>query len=74
MGHKYQVDRIPEDDVELLEYFVDNSFLPGTILKLLDVSRSRGVITLQSESQQLVFSMDISRLIWVRPCDDRPIL
>lgn len=74
MGHKYQVDRIPEDDFELLQYFVDNSFLPGTILKLLDVSRSRGVITLQSEAQELVFSMDISRLIWVRPCGDGPTL
>lgn len=70
MGYRYQVDRIPEDDFELLGYFVDNSFLPGTTLELSDVSRSRGVITLQSEAHELVFSMDVSRLIWVRPCDD----
>ena len=48
-------------------YFVDNNFLPDSPLVVLDSSRARGVITLRVSNAELVFSMDISKLIWVRP-------
>lgn len=67
IGVNYLVDRVPEDDSDLLAYFVDNNFLPDSPLKVLDSSRARGVITLRVSNAELVFSMDISNLIWVRP-------
>jgi hypothetical protein len=67
IGVNYLVDRVPEDDSDLLAYFVDNNFLPDSPLMVLDSSRARGVITLRVSNAELVFSMDISKLIWVKP-------
>ena len=65
--HGYIVDRIPEDDTELIEYFAANNFLPGADILVKDVSESRGVITVSSELSDLVFSTDVAQLIWVYP-------
>ena len=67
MGHDYLVDMLPEDDMELLGYFVDNDFLPGARIQITDLSNARGVITLKLGNKELVFSMGISNLIRVTP-------
>ena len=67
VGHDYLVDMLPEDDMELLGYFVDNDFLPGARIQITDLSNARGVITLKLGNKELVFSMDISNLIRVTP-------
>ncbi len=67
VGHDYLVDMLPEDDMELLGYFVDNDFLPGAHIQITDLSNSRGVITLKLGNKELVFSMGISNLIRVTP-------
>ena len=61
----YIVDRLPEDDRELLEYFVGNEFLPGANFSVTDCSMPRGIITLSCGEKELVFSLSISALIWV---------
>ena len=65
VGVSYTVDRLPEDDRELLEYFVVNGFLPGSNFSVTDCSIPRGIITLNCGGQELVFSLSISSLIWV---------
>ena len=67
IGEDYLVERIPEDDTELLGYFVDNDFLPGAHIQITDLSSARGVITLQLANKELVFSMGISNLVRVTP-------
>lgn len=67
VGSVYTVDRLPEDDSELLMYFVENGFLPGTIFKVTDFSLPRGIITLECINRELVFSLTIAVLIWVCP-------
>ena len=67
VGHDYLVDMLPEDDMELLGYFVDNDFLPAAHIQITDLSNSRGVITLKLGNKELVFSMGISNLIRVTP-------
>ena len=67
VSHDYLVDMLPEDDMELLGYFVDNDFLPGARIQITDLSNARGVITLKLGNKELVFSMDISNLIRVTP-------
>ena len=67
VSHDYLVDMLPEDDMELLGYFVDNDFLPGAHIQITDLSNSRGVITLKLGNKELVFSMSISNLIRVTP-------
>ena len=65
VGSSYTVDRLPEDDKELLEYFVRNGFLPGSNFSVTDCSIPRGIITLRCDEKELVFSLSISALIWV---------
>ena len=65
VGYSYTVDRLPEDDRELLEYFVGNGFLPGSVFSVTDCSVPRGIITLSCDEKELVFSLSISALIWV---------
>ena len=67
IGKDYLVERVPEDDTELLGYFVDNDFLPGAHIQITDLSNARGVITLQLANKELVFSMGISNLVRVTP-------
>ena len=67
VGEGYLVERVPEDDTELLGYFVDNDFLPGAHIQITDLSNARGVITLQLANKELVFSMGISNLVRVTP-------
>ena len=67
VSHDYLVDMLPEDDMELLGYFVDNDFLQGARIQITDLSNARGVITLKLGNKELVFSMDISNLIRVTP-------
>ena len=67
VGEDYLVERVPEDDTELLGYFVDNDFLPGAHIQITDLSNARGVITLQLANKVLVFSMGISNLVRVTP-------
>ncbi len=65
VGSSYTVDRLPEDDKELLEYFVGNAFLPGANFSVTDCSIPRGIITLSCGERELVFSLALSTLIWV---------
>ena len=46
VNKKYFVDKIPENITALLEYFVENKFLPGSEIYIKDFSDSRGVITI----------------------------
>ena len=63
----YVIERVPEDDQDLLEYFVDNDFLPDRSVIVKESSKSRGIITLECSGNELVFGYDISILIWLRP-------
>ena len=65
VGVSYTVDRLPEDDRELLEYFVVNGFLPGSNFSVTDCSIPRGIVTLRCSEMELVFSLAISALIWI---------
>ena len=63
----YIIERVPEDDQDLLEYFVTNDFLPDHLVIVRESSKARGIITLECAGKELVFSYDISTLIWLRP-------
>ena len=67
VSKKYLVDRIPEDDSELLSYFVDNGFMPGMSIDIKDASRARGVITVGTGNGDLVFSIKVATIVWVVP-------
>ena len=67
VNKKYFVDKIPENITALLEYFVENKFLPGSEIYIKDFSDSRGVITISLGGNEVFFSMEVAQLIWVYP-------
>ena len=66
-GQRLVIDRIPEDDQALLEYFVANNLVPGQPVLVKEAAMSRGVITLVSDGNDLVFSYEVASKIRVRP-------
>ncbi len=65
--NEYIVDRIPEDNQELLVYFVEKDFIPDKSIKIIDSSVPRGIVTLKCNGDELVFSTSVAKLIWVKP-------
>lgn len=66
-GNTVNIDRIPEDDSELLKYLVENSIMPQNVAIIKDASPYRGVITLTANKNDVVISYEISKRIWVTP-------
>ena len=68
-GEAVVIDSIPEDDQNLLEYFVENKLIPGQIVILKEVSLPRGIISLICGEREVVFSYDVGTKIWVCPAN-----
>lgn len=68
-GQKVIIDRVPEDDQALLEYFVANKLIPGQSAVVEEVDYPRRVVSLQCDGKTVVFSYDIATQIWARPVD-----
>jgi DtxR family Mn-dependent transcriptional regulator len=66
-GQSLEIDRIPEDDQSLLEYFVANDLIPGQPVKVKEAAMARGVITLECKDREVVFSYGVAELIKVCP-------
>ena len=65
-GSEYIVDRVPEDNQDLLTYFVEKGFIPDKSITIADSSVPRGIVTLECEGDELVFSTSVAKLIWVK--------
>ena len=67
VGEHLVIHSIPEDDQALLKYLVDNHLVPGQPVAVKDAAVTRGVITLQCDGRDVVFSYDVAAKIRVRP-------
>ena len=66
----YIVNRIPEDDENLVSYFVENGFLPDQKIKLKNVSDSRGVVVVSCLESELVFGFQVAEMIWISDSEE----
>ena len=66
-GEELVIDSVPEDDHELLTYFVEQNLVPGREVDVKETAKTRGVITLDGGAGDMVFSYDIAALIRVSP-------
>ena len=64
-GEKLAIDSVPEDDQGLLSYFVEQDMVPGRAVDIKEAARTRGVITLECDGRELVFSYDVAAKIRV---------
>ncbi len=66
-GEELVIDSVPEDDQELLTYFVSHNLIPGCEVEVKEAARTRGVITIESGGSELVFSYDVAAKVRVKP-------
>ena len=67
LGDPYFVDRIPEQDQELLSFLVNQEILPGKSIVVTEAALYQGVITISVDGNPLVIGSQIASRIWVRP-------
>ena len=66
-GTTVTIDRIPEEDRELLEYFVQSGVMPGQTAVVTDAAPYRGVVSMRTEAGDAVVSYEVAQRIWVTP-------
>ncbi len=66
-GEQLVIDSVPEDDQDLLTYFVERNLIPGREIVIEEAAQARGVITLRTQDEEIVFSYDVAAKIRVRP-------
>ncbi len=66
-GKRMIVDRIPEDDAELVAYLHKSGVLPGVEVTVADVAPYRGVVTLKIGDELAVLGYNVSSEIRLRP-------
>jgi DtxR family Mn-dependent transcriptional regulator len=65
VGQPLRLDRIPEEDPDLLEYLVGNGLVPGVEVEILEYAPYRGVVVLKTADASPVLGADVVSRIWV---------
>ena len=66
-GEELVIYSVPEDDQALLTYFVEQGLIPGREVDVKEAARTRGVITIECDDTEIVFSYDVAGKIRVAP-------
>ncbi|MFW6174552.1 MAG: metal-dependent transcriptional regulator [Chloroflexota bacterium] len=80
VGESLIVDRIPEEESDLLEYLVSSELLPGAEVEVTESAPYRGVISLSTRQGSAVLGAEVASRIWVCPrtcghdCESRSIM
>ncbi|MBF8267127.1 MAG: metal-dependent transcriptional regulator [Dehalococcoidia bacterium] len=64
-GIPYCVDRIPEENPELLRFLVEQAILPEEMVTVMEASRHRGVITIKTRKGEGTLGYAVASRIWV---------
>ena len=59
------IDRVPEDDQDLLEYFVETGLLPGNTVDVMETAAYRGIIKLLCDQSEVVLGYEVAERLWV---------
>ncbi len=65
-GDHTVVERVYEEDEELLRFFDEEGIRPGWKLEVLEVAPYRGTVTVQLNGRELVLGLEAARRIWIR--------
>ena len=67
-GDRFVIDRIPEEDHDLLTFLVDAGVLPGVEVRISDAARYRGVLALEvGAGPPVTLGYEVASRVWVRP-------
>ncbi len=65
-GAESTIDRVFEEDEQLLKFFDDEGIRPGQSVTLQTVAHYRGTVTALVEGKQIVLGTQVARRIWVK--------
>jgi DtxR family transcriptional regulator, Mn-dependent transcriptional regulator len=71
-GSVARVERVFEEDSELLQYFFEQGFLPGVRVRACEHSTSLGMVTVSVGEQPVVLSSQVAGRIWVEQVETPP--
>jgi DtxR family Mn-dependent transcriptional regulator len=66
-GTPMVVERIPEDDAELVAYLDESGVLPGTEITVTEVAPYRGIVSINIKGRSAVLGYNVSNEIRLRP-------
>lgn len=69
-GKTYIVDRIPEEDQELVRFLWENNVIPEVEVKIKEVAAYRGVLTLLVDNREVALGYEVANRIWIRNKSD----
>ena len=64
-GARNVVERVYEEDEELLRFFDEEGIRPGVPIEVTNVAPKRGTMTVMFGEREVVLGMEAARLIWV---------
>src|SRR5690606_136274 len=64
-GARTVVERVYEEDEQLLKFFDDEGIRPGAAVEVVEVAPYRGTIALRFGDREVVLGLEAARLIWV---------
>lgn len=67
VGREYEVDRVPEEDPQLLSYLIGCGVMPGARLTVAEQSKYRGVLVFKTDSCESSMGYDAAQFVWLRP-------
>lgn len=65
-GPEYTVDRVPEEDPQLLSYLIGCGVMPGAVLRVTEQSKYRGVVEYRTDTCDSSMGYDAARFVWLR--------
>ncbi|MDE2803162.1 MAG: metal-dependent transcriptional regulator [Chloroflexota bacterium] len=65
-GKEYVVDRIPEEDAQLLAFLIGCGVMPGARLRVTEQSKFRGVLVFNTDTCESSMGYDAARFVWLR--------
>ena len=66
-GKPFTVDRVPEEDMELLQFLSAAKIIPECDVEVIEAAPYRGVMTVQTQAEQVSIGYNVAGQIVVRP-------
>jgi DtxR family Mn-dependent transcriptional regulator len=64
-GTKTVVERVYEEDEQLLKFFDDEGIRPGAVVEVSEVAPYRGTMTFRFDGREVVLGLEAARMVWV---------
>ncbi len=65
-GRSYMVERVPEEDQELLRFLVEHGVVPGQEVTIMETGHYRGVITFRGPRGETALGVQAASRVWLR--------